>query len=350
MAAQRWVLFVDESGRFDEPEDDPVVAGLLISTESRAMADDRALTERLRKGADWVPWPFHAWLLNRAVSHAVWAAAFPEKAHMAAERAARELREIAPRELESAVQLVRRSKEPTADQLHNLHRALVGKQEKRLRELDLLTNRVRESISAAIRDLAADRNMFLFVAGQSKRGEAPTPGAVGGDLYLEQLETLCERVEDALQEQGGLHLIELRVLDRSAAGYRRIETAHLEGCLPSAPGKGSPITWESRPPAIYGADVKPQLVLADICANAWYGAIKRPHDNLPLAETVAAAGRQFEVPTYFSDAELQHLAASGEARRFLGDVSMRKEPGPLRCPPVRPWARGQAEAWARVLA
>ena len=155
MVARRWCLFVDESGRFDAREDDPVVAGLLISTSSRALSDDKALTERLRKDAGWVPWPFHAWLLNRLVSHAVWAALLPEKAHPAAERAARQLREIAPRELEAAVQLFRSSNEPTAQQLEGLHRALVGRHEKRLRELDGLTNKVWASIAAAIRERQA---------------------------------------------------------------------------------------------------------------------------------------------------------------------------------------------------
>nr|MBP7127705.1 hypothetical protein [Myxococcota bacterium] len=69
-----WRLFVDESGDAEDPEDDFIVASLLVRSED-SLAAAPVLRQALSEHASGLPWPLHAWVwkMEAAAAVAHWA-------------------------------------------------------------------------------------------------------------------------------------------------------------------------------------------------------------------------------------------------------------------------------------
>jgi hypothetical protein len=366
-AIVRWDLFIDESGDFSDPEDEVVVAGLLVRDDA-AGASSVQLRASLQAAAPELPWPLKASYLNRPVLFALAQACRPDAAHSRsaddAEAIVRHLNTVAAGDV--AVVL---------DDLRAGHRLPY----ERVAKLDTLAQQVPQY--QAVRRLAGESTaqigrLLHALAGQS--GESPlvlvaacgetvrgdvSATAPGADLatrrYLDMLHGVIIRAADILGRGEGRQQLHLHVLERPVReeilGRVTATMLHLRHVGPLAraveglyAGPGAPVSIKLDQICAYDARLHPTLVLADFLANRGRRALRHPSGHLTAVEDALRA----EVPCSVRSCEppASHLAAAGWAQDGI-ERTRRGETDTLGSPPSgsRAWAVEQAAEWCEVI-
>ncbi len=325
MAATHWELFVDESGRFDAPDDVTVVGGVLAPSDA-APTPDR-LRRLLRRAAPLVPWPIHAWLTRHPCMYALWPAVSAELPRGAGSQKARRLLErAAPERWSEAITAMqaRSNGEPRRETIVALDRALRRERTtfERLRESAIQT---RAGVASVARALATQNRVIAVMAAE------PGPGAGAGgprDGYLRLLEALFHRVVDMLALSGGDHHVSVAALGRyvrpaSHASRQPLQPRHLAslaqrvsdaGSLSRVLPSGSAALVRGRV-ADWTPTLHPALVLADFVVNAARRVVWS-YDSL------ADVTYHIEQRTglHAGLAGVPGLAAAGPLRRYLDAV------------------------------
>jgi hypothetical protein len=367
---EHWSLFVDESGDFDDPEDDVVVAGLLLSEERHPR-----LARRLRRALDEavpeVPWPIHARLTRQPVMFALWpyrrAAEDLEAVHPLVAAAIAAGRAEAGEALERALEALRQERAPAHEDLLALDRALARRAPAAHGYLLRRASATRAALARVAAWLAPEETSALapaalfFPAGETIRGDA-IPRDASGDRYLTVLEALFQRVADALLALGGSHQVNVcplsrRVSIRDVPGARRdpfLRPEHIAGAMARVTSPERRLArgeaWvrlNPGPVPHFDESVHPALVIADFLSNLAYGMIPR---HWPLARLLERLRDRVLLPVETRPG-LPNPAASGRARALLDSVrgGRGEDPGSLDEPGVRPWAREQALLWKAAI-
>jgi hypothetical protein len=359
----RWVLFVDESGQFERPDDPVAVAGVLW-TEGVRGSGAADMKRALLRAVPGLPWPLHASLLNQSAYVA-----------LASERTMRErpssLDEVgitvAVRQAVSVLleydrhlvnaELTALSWRPTVDVLRPLsailreHTPLVHE---RLRHH---ANQGWAAVGRLLAALAAqntDRaypDVALVTASETELGDAIEEGSTG-DRYLAVLEPLLERTARLLERRDGAHELVLRasrrdVFDSRLATRGALAPPHLAALAREAS--------TSRVRVVVGGverfdvHVDPGYVLADFAANHARRTLLVPTRPVRLAEQKLAD--RLVVSVRSGTTALSHLAASGASRALINaaaDLQDRPERVLPATLPRRRWACEQAWEWAEA--
>lgn len=368
-----WLLFLDETGDFDDPAAAVAIAGLLVQETHPAMlAGLRAPIAALNPV---VPYPPHASMLNLSLAHWVaWSRAAPaaRAAHWRADWMATADRELAGstwlakvlatplqrgNEWYAALQQIDAMLPSRAPGAARLLEAVRGEHEHRMVSfLDALAGRY-----------GPERCLAVAAA------EAPGIDGGGSDRYLSLLRVVMERVLLLLRSRpaarhrvrvlaAGRHVeaspfprrIDLRSRDVADA-IRAAERFPLD-----APPAGGPDAWVHlvpESPQPYDAQVHPCLVLADFVANRLGWPLRRCSSWPALSDDVRrrTALPAEAAPRWLAPARpCPTIAAAGPAGEvvralFGGELDRGGALQSLRDRKVRPgWAREQAERWIDV--
>ncbi|MCK6513014.1 hypothetical protein L6R29_24050 [Myxococcota bacterium] len=394
MTEQRWELYIDESGNFSDPNDEVVVAGLLVHTE-KAGLDGREIAQAIHTTLPHIPLPLHASFLKRP-SYGIFcyaSAQQPKTAHHTRqldpkriktyEQALQILGKKAQKTLTQMTDTLRRGRSLSAyyNELHSWETQLkphpdLYKQLKHDQELDLA------HIARIIRDLneTTDANhALLLFAAEETRASAVQPKQ---DRYLLLLLALIERAYRVLhiRTQGHFRL-EIKVATRdvyyapfninirlSNPIFKELE-AHLRawlGAFTSSTDHGVPKSPECpfsfHPPMRYDLEIPTALALADIFSNTAYSTLRnglkkhKQHLSLALWKTAIAqligqwplsslpphspAGlsprSHFAASPHIADALRQAIHTEHTTQTFEQDP---------RTQNIRLWAKEQALSW-----
>ena len=205
---ERWAFYVDESGKFDDAQDDVVVAGLLL--RDSASLHPHAIKAALRRAIPLLPWPLHATFINQ-----------PAYVTMALEPAVRSDRQVAQTELGITVlQAWRLLKKRERDRVNAVARRLRESAEPQYDDIALLSSALRKADSLVfdrlrahaletyaiaarlVSDLAASESaglptILLAAASETVVGDACLP-AKSSDRYLQLLGFTLGRVRQVL--------------------------------------------------------------------------------------------------------------------------------------------------------
>ena len=368
-----WHLFVDESGDFDDRDSGVVVTGILTHRQMDGPARARLLRQ-LRNAAPFMPWPLHAWVLNRPVSIALGMTAHegsagaptgafsqPAKLGPDCHRAAVLLSRARPDAWKAALAAFKADREPRYDDLSALDRALRRADRGLHRALGDRQRHLKVLLSRALRDLAdceadeAAPSLMLLSSSEAQQGDAVVPKGNKGDRYLTLLKCLLSRTVAVVGRLDGTHRICLHVLTRFVQDEvleRPVPLHHRHVariCEEVTPEGQSvrPISWEV---PRYDRRVHPALILADLAANRSRLFLPRP---IQLAHAEDGLRQTLQVPVRSGEPSRSHLAATGVAAGVAaGDVEVPqaawdtpRELFPLY-PQARPWALEQALEWA----
>lgn len=365
-----WVLWVDESGDFDDDARYGAVAGVLVRAGVSGFARVR-LKRALREARPELPWPIHRTRVNHAVMHGMWALAEAERAKTALPK---ELAKVmaavkrgAPAAFERVLAGLRQEHESVFEDVQALSRALRGLPHWQHRVLKKLQRQAREGIVGAVEAAlqagsgdpgqAASDSVWLVAAGETDNGDARHVGELE-DRYLHLLGCVADRTAALLLARGGEHRLDVRaasrgVWDRELGRFTRLTPKLVDRAL--AWGLGNPERVrhgaEGRMVRARCGSVRPidatapaPLVMADWCANAFRGPSKGRASLSQVSDVLAGS---VGLPT--SRQGLPTLAATGGPWRALRAAT---EAGPEcadgavsdeRC--GRPWAWEQAGAW-----
>ncbi|MGH7856057.1 MAG: hypothetical protein ACREQY_01915, partial [Candidatus Binatia bacterium] len=226
----RWRLYLDEAGRFEDAEDEVVVAGLLI--RDLPTASPLVLRQALLDAAPGLPWPLHANLLNLPVFFALAARAAREGGHSApslldplADEVVRRLSPAFAEEVEQVLSSLRVNRPVAWEHLKPLDEALRHLGPVTYRRLQGVARAAARAVSSVIRALVeasgGDRHsphVLVVSAGETVRGDASEETDPATDFgtrrYLTQLECLLERVVGLLSLRDGSHEVFVLVLGR----------------------------------------------------------------------------------------------------------------------------------------
>jgi hypothetical protein len=354
--AERWLLYIDESGEFEEGQLDSLVLGVLVRGVEPATFKDR-LRERLAQLFPNVPYPPHAAHLNLTASRPWYAmrhqpmapldpavAAARDFLAKATHRDARALQAKARSAGEATWDELRRASDLLAREAPQIHPSLAA---------------LHLAESARFRDFC--REDLQIVAAVAPRehdaaAESIAPPALRHDRYVATMETLLERVVALLGPHGD-ERVEVHV---RIAG-RNVHEDLYGPRVPLAPrhvaATASRVTAQSRVTFFLPADyvaarverydehVHPGLVLADHYANSlrrrllqtpcrgWPRVVRSCHDSLGIDLNFPARD--------FAPARMPGVAAAGPARAYVrglrAELTAHAEP--------RQWARDQASIW-----
>ena len=339
-------LFVDESGRFERPDEDVVVAGVL-APEATRLVDRSTLKRELTRLAPHHPWPLHAHSYACRVVDALAAGLAKEATDLQRQRAAAVRRTL--HEHQGVLSRLERAlgdgEEPTPD-----------KGEPTLKELDRLLERRAPALSASLADATAatfaaigrlldavckDESATIVVASETERADA---GAGGADRYLVVLDTLIERAAAVVGRLSGRHTVCVVLCQRDVQSRRLPGTMvpmHAVEMRERLSGLARPenvaIAFDSSPR--WGPAMHPALVLADFVANRARHCVPRSGTLARIeqatADLVGVAPRR---------EGRSHLAATGLAQQVLHAP---QAPWPVAAngPGVRRWAMEQAKEW-----
>ncbi len=365
-----WGLFVDESGDFQEPEDDVVGVGILLRLDApsvRAQAIDR----ELHRAMPGFPWPLHAAHINVPVTGALARAArlrfampadaahwrsnpFDAVATSAVETLERENAPLVSQVLDA----LRRDERPKFADLKTLDELLKDRDPVMHHKLEDYARQATAWILGVIGRLATPPDIDLLAAtvlsGESALGEASPGETTGVDAatarYLTVLLCLLGRTCDFLSRLPGPHEVAVHVATRGIVdpklGRQSFDLTHLREMIRQAmpPGTmGVHLHAASTPEFDWGADAR--IVLADFVANqvryrvGGSCALRKLEKRLA---SVAVGSLQSGAP------RLSHVAASGWAREHI-EAARRDAPAPPAPRDVKRWARDQATEWADAL-
>jgi hypothetical protein len=368
VSVTEWLLFIDESGDFDDPDSRPCTAGLLLQDEDASVRSG-PLRRLIEQVAPLVPYPLHAAHLNRVGFHLA-----------CRMRASGERQGEAGRDdwLDEAVRLVRESSHPVAGAfLKALGRpgwldcTLLRRFDAWLKSeappLFAVLAAERDAVNRAMWKLldelhtAYGPDRCLLIAAAEGTGSL-TP--VGEDRYLRLLTALFERVFALLRSRpAAQHRVWVRVAGRNVreAPFESVpqHSRHVADCIraaerfplwPPAGATDPDVRLVPFQPARYDESVHPGLVLADFIANRLWMPLQWARD---LRSLEAQAQDRTALSIYATpralpaSARLPLPAAEGLARQIVNAAfSGRQVPAPAAVAPG--WAREQALAWARA--
>lgn len=342
-----WLLFVDESGNFDDPEDAVLVGGWLVRHYDTFQLQE-PLAKAMGHAVPYLLYPPHAADLNLPVAQVVGYLADPQRVHSGHPHA---------RLCREAVSLLQSSNAAPA---RELVQAVTHKNKSLYDVLSNANRWVRTNHGFAMAQLRQAQAMFradwdqLLQRVQQQFGptgsmavaawQGPTPGAAGAERYLGLLEVLMERCLQCLHGHNSVQNIWFRVAERRGL---------TEQCLRSVFGKsqrtGPFARFQAVPrePAAYRAHVHPGIVLADFITNrlrnrlgaqGWSGV--REASQQAIRFPVEAS------PRFTAAGPLPTIAADGLPRLAI-QRAFRKQPRlPLE---LDNWAGQQAQAWVNAI-
>lgn len=340
-----WRLYIDESGKFDDDEDEVAVAGMLVDSAVSATTWP-ALRRSLEAAWPGFTWPLHAWLTNRWCTTVLCAARTKpgaldvQESHDALD-ALQVLEQHAAQALAVALRALDEGREPGSRVLDALELCLEVHAGDLAVSLQSTAQQRRERIMALAAWIAAQAGAAsgspatLLVASSEER----TGACLGApDRYLELLAALLDRAATVLARFDGSHEVTLHVCtrdvyDTTIARQRPLHSTHIGACARRARRTdtvrfivGSIHEWTSH--------AHPGLVLADLAANRARHALGP--SGLAAAERALSplgwALRSGAPPR-------THLAAWGQD----GPTTPTKHPRG-----VSPWAIEQAREWTEA--
>lgn len=391
-----WHLFLDESGNFDAPDDEVVVAGILLREDAPGCAEDQLL-RRFRQHLAHVPWPPHTAHLQHPVARVVWHAAArdggagwgaaPEKSRAAYDKAVEVLEESAPDALAEAQRQALLDEGHGSDSLGRIDWELMGRFENLLAEYDLEqgTDLLGQFESDAICDVREfRRGIMRAFAGESVghdgEGGEPAPAYVtavseswrgdaeakDSDRYLVLLEQLVERVEAVLKRLGGEHQVHLRPLGRhvkpDGGAQRPMRGEDLSGLIERVVRQRNEDEQEQNDASVsvvadgvaeWAYEMDSRLAAADFVANQ----LRRiASDFLSLEDFEENLALRVGVPARWRDAGVTTLAAGPTVAERLEQAMSEKKGadefieslkifGRIQEEVMAPWTYEQAAEW-----
>jgi hypothetical protein len=302
-ATETWALFVDETGRFSEPEPWAcAVAGVLLP-DMVVAALDRDLKARLQARYPWLPWPMHAtdmrchvWMLARALDVS------PTSTPLLAQQQASRIRELlevsAPAslltELNKMVQDQRYRPDEAVTQLSRLlERRVTGRWAHFCRHMTDLVADVRLIMRDAMEQAARCSGMPVHVLAVTWSGEGAP-----GDAWLDAYSALVRRAIALLAGRTAalpaIHVAsyvqELQV-DCPVAGKRvRLYPSYLHRSYDPDWAKefelrhGMRVHWSCAGIEPFRGDLGGAWVMADWVANGMNGLTSQRHLELSKME------------------------------------------------------------------
>jgi hypothetical protein len=360
-----WLLWIDESGDFEDPRQYASVTGVLV--RSGVVGFSKVKLRRLfAEACGYVPWPVHRWLLNASVMHGVWAVRAADGDGSPLDRRVRAvvaaLHRMEPGAFEAVVRRLDQGWEPRGPDIEALEAAFRTLAPWQMNLLRRMRRQCWEAVvgglGAALRigaddpEQSAADSVWLVAAGESENGDAVTAGTLG-DRYLHLLGCLAHRVADILIARGGVNRVaahvamrnvfDARLRSRDALSPPLVDEAIREGLgTPDATVRradGALVQITCQQVLRFRADSPAGLVLADWGANAFRWASTR---RVSLGRVQAQLGHAVGLPV--SRLGLPTIASTGRPWSALLDRG-EADAGRSR---DRPWAWEQAEAWRRT--
>ncbi len=198
-----WDLFVDESGQFPLRSDRVAVGGVLFVEGLPGTGPD-ALAFAMRRTVPWLPWPLHAWLLDKPVVHALGLTA-KGRGRPGDLRAAPEaiawLRQTHGTAVDTALKALKAGREPSFGVLQALD-ARLAEHDTLHERWAALSDEVRLYLKRLSAHFASQRAGTLqppaWLGFAATEGVAPSTGRSAGDRYLRLLRALVEAARAAL--------------------------------------------------------------------------------------------------------------------------------------------------------
>lgn len=365
----RWMLFVDESGRFEIPTETVVVTGILVRGDIPGSRPGELRRYVMRHYPEW-PWPLHAAYVNQGVMFAVYAYVAHRQGNGArnglAESAIAQLTAVERELVDKVIGACTEGSEPVLKDVKRLNRRL-WQLDRDLRErLDVKVRRVWNAVREVVKSIkkkAAD-GVLLLTASDS---EQPTPivnerSLPEQDRYLQTLKCLLERVQRVLELRSGRHRAGAYVLKRTVydkmLGRKVPLDIRLVAALRPAPTSVTLIIDRVVDfSGLTGATSADEpLVVVDFASNRCLSVFAQQGSR---TEPLAAIGARLErfgavrselggsVSALAENGEcdgVSHLAAVGAAEGFIQSRLMIAFPGA----PVTNWAWEQAQQWVCV--
>lgn len=352
----RWNLFFDESGRFEDPDDEVAVAGLLVREDVTSFHSHR-LRATLEEAVPALPWPLHSWLLYHPSYLLVvgrWRVDTWGEDE-ACERLGRDLighvraaawvAELAAQDvLERATAAVAAGREPKKADLASLDAALRDQTPGVFQLLrDDLTS-IQASIDRVLQACSTQPDTLgavnLVAAGEARRGDAQSHT----DRYLALLECAVERAASSIAQRPGpahiwLHALQRDVHDPVLGRGVPLHTRHLGPLCERVRQRVAPdrvrVVQATCPQ--YDTSVRGALVLADLVAHRSRHELGRRGSLVRVHRQLA---KRLRGPALATESGLSHLASTGEPWSYLHRDGEGDEPS------GRGWAVTQAIQWA----
>jgi hypothetical protein len=377
----RWVLYVDESGTFEDDSCPVAVAGLLCDVMV-ARGELRAREAALRDAFEGLAWPFHAAHCGRAVIFALAsrlaqeAAATPRSSAGVCGHARTVLSFLERRHPEALLRCLDRMRRGRSPDLRDLKRLddearrgsapdpAIGAGYRSLTKLKRgLANALRETLWHLTASSPGLVRGLAVACGEAEDGDGAADWHDAGGTPLASTDTaryfallgaLLERTADVLARRGGQHLVSARILTRDVAavrpGSRPLAPADVTEVLSRfAPGPRSAVAFEPHVDA-FGPGASLGHVLADFLANRSRLALEDGSSRLSQAEAQVRSWSGASVRDAAPEA-LSHLASSGAPRRLVAAARRRDTQALNRLetlvvsPPLRRWACEQSLEW-----
>jgi hypothetical protein len=376
-----WLLFVDESGNFNEPCDRVLVAGLLLRVGSTwaDLSSDR-IAQQLREAMPGMPWPLHAAHQNIPATFAV--ARYEQlcqegRIHMELgpfDATVREAGEFFHDDPEcgdlflDARDSFANGGLPERETLKSLDRQLKKKRFYVHQHLQDLSRDATADVLPLLRGLEPLNEKLtdaaVIVASEANR--QPTGNEqkwrYKSRRWVALLEGVLERSFDLLSQIGGGHRVVLRVAalnvyipevyPRSRA--RPLDQNHLNWILRNVHSRGCE-RWntvagivDSDPIHYFAPGTPGPLVLADFIANHVCARLNAKKTLMEL-QAILHVTCGLDSLIQSGNPSLSHLAATGWPQDAINAARCSNE-RPARPPgQLATWATEQADVWVRVL-
>jgi hypothetical protein len=368
----QWVLYLDESGRFDDPDDAVAVAGVLIRSESSLVTDSH-IRSALETAAPGLPWPHHtAWHRLSA-----WVGLCCHRFALLGNGTA-----IPPLVIAAAQQVLDYLAVAESTVMARVIAALDAGRNPEFEDLQLLSRRVqlRPELTAsstrlvdygrlagdAVRSLLEDLScrlegpdgapgVLVLAASEAELGDAGLHASdpVLADRYLALVGTLCGRLAASLERLGGEHRVEIH------ASMRNVRDRRFGKNVPLSPGHVQKAALEARRQVtsvtLIAAGVAPfhdshaLFVVADHLANAARHATRDAYSPLRDVELSLQAGSSIQVRS--GTPARSHLASSGPPELWLRQARPDAFATPAAPPcdaTLRRWSCEQGWEWLGV--
>jgi hypothetical protein len=374
-AATRWNLFLDESGNFSDPDDEVVVAGLLVRVDIPGSHPSQ-IRAALEAAVPDLPWPVKASEFNRPVVFAI--ANYLKRRGRAAtnplERVADELVGEITRQESGCYEAVSKAlygrQRIPYDALSRLD-DLARRDWNRYQVLRQATDASVAAIGRCIQGLGLSREgdwrlsesardaVLLVACGETLQGEdAAGDGDLETNRYLGLLRWTIVRAVDVVARMIGRQEVHLYVLDRDVTdtilGVRKRTPLHIRHVGPIARdveakcSRDHRITVKLDAVSRYDDRMHAALVLADFVANRTRRGLRAQPDALSAVE--GQIGLEVRCCVRSGDPSASHLAAAGYAQETIERVRTASQGTTAEAPVgARSWALEQAAEWTRVL-
>lgn len=377
----RWRLFIDESGSFDDPDQDVLSAGLLIRADTPG-SSPAEIRHALQGAAPDLPWPLHASVLNRPVIFALAAHArrqrtpaktggFPEPRDHAfdelADRTVTLLAATLPAEVAHLLDALGAGGRIDWSQLRRVDSHLRAAEPA---TYERLASKVRSAwwiVGRLIAQLAEaaqgagdeDSGVLVVSCGETCNGDAApaadSAAAWGSRRYFALLACLLRRTVDMLERRPGRHEVRLQVLSRPIIDPLlqkkvQLHIRHVGDIVRSAVhGSGERVRIVPERVPFFNEGTDATLVLADFVANRCLPFL-RPA-TVPLAAVEERLSRNLNAILRSGTPPLSHLAATGRAQVHIDSARLgAQDPVDLDAPGLRRWACDQARQWGDFFA